>query len=79
MIAAGGVDVTARFKPFAENDRFAGAGDRDDDVAAAYGGCMMGFIAYVSAGRDPQRTGRMLARSIAVAAIVIATQGLLLP
>jgi hypothetical protein len=46
---------------------------------AIYAGGMIGFIAWLAAGRDAPRTARVLATSVVVAAFLILVQGVLVP
>jgi hypothetical protein len=46
---------------------------------AAYTGGMIAFLVYVAARRDALRTARVVTWSIAVAATMIAAQGILVP
>jgi hypothetical protein len=46
---------------------------------AAYGGGMVGFVAYVAAGRDARGTARVLSITVLGVSGVIAAQGILVP
>jgi hypothetical protein len=46
---------------------------------AVYVGGMIGFVAYVAAGREPERTTRALAIFVVGAALLVAVQGVLVP
>jgi hypothetical protein len=46
---------------------------------ASYAGGMLGFFAWVAAGRAPERTARVLAGAVIVAPIVLALQALCAP
>jgi hypothetical protein len=46
---------------------------------SVYGGGMLGFVAWVAAGRDATRTARVLATALVVAALLIVAQGVLIP
>lgn len=46
---------------------------------AAYAGGTAAFVAYLAAGRDAERTARVLEASVVAAALLLAAQGLLIP
>jgi hypothetical protein len=46
---------------------------------AAYGGGMVGFIAYLGARKSPARAARVLATALLVAIALVVTQGVLVP
>lgn len=46
---------------------------------SVYVGGMVGFVAWVAAGRDAARTARVLATALVVATLLIVAQGILVP
>lgn len=46
---------------------------------AAHAGGTAGFVAWIAAGRDPERVARALARAVPAAAGLLAAQGILVP
>jgi hypothetical protein len=46
---------------------------------AAYLGGMVAFLAYLAASRNADRTARVLAAAVTLAAVLVAAQGMLLP